>query len=216
MAERCAAFIRSPLRTPVQCSRRAVHGSRCRQHAELAAPPVDTEAAEVWRGLPSNDHRSVLVQALDGRFIPRLGRGDEVVRSLQRRRLLRKRPGSSCSYELTDDLGKRVAAYGRAQAEVNPWVSVNRSAHDAPPFTRRGASSARREAAKLAAHRSPPSLQRHPIPMGAECSWCGGDHSIGGRVWRSRRGESFCSRAHRDASGRAISALLAEETVSRG
>lgn len=44
-----------------------------------------------------------------------------------------------------------------------------------------------------------------------ECSWCGAD--IAGVPVRSRRGEVFCSKAHRDASARAVKAL--EPTPTR-
>lgn len=69
---------------------------------ERAAPPVDTEAAEVWRKL-SMWHRMVLC---DGAPL--------MTDTAARLEAL----GLIGADNICTDLGKRVAAYGRAQAEV--------------------------------------------------------------------------------------------------
>ena len=42
-----------------------------------------------------------------------------------------------------------------------------------------------------------------------ECSWCGAE--LYDECFRNRRGEGFCSKAHRDASNRALKQLVADE-----
>lgn len=48
------------------------------------------------------------------------------------------------------------------------------------------------------------------LPMGVDCSWCGSDHTDHpkGRPYRDKGGEPFCSKAHRDASTRALRRFL--------
>lgn len=40
------------------------------------------------------------------------------------------------------------------------------------------------------------------------CEWCGGEIEPGASIYRSRRGEVFCSKAHRAASSAAVRRLL--------
>ncbi len=54
-----------------------------------------------------------------------------------------------------------------------------------------------------------PDLGAPPEPV--DCAWCGGEVDLAARLITSKRGELFCSRAHRDASARAVRRLHKRE-----
>lgn len=48
------------------------------------------------------------------------------------------------------------------------------------------------------------------IPAEFECSWCGSDHTDqpNGKPYANRRGEFFCTKAHRSANARALKQFI--------